>query len=271
MKIAKKIDFLKLIYFLLLFTSIDAYSQKEYSIFTASSNGDYYSLVIKANKKCNLHLKPVETRGSLDNIKKLIHSKYPTYAIVQGDVLDFVKKISNSDIKNKIKYVKKLQNYTEAIYVIRNKTDKSYHKLTKLNNNIKKIKNIKPISIGRFGSGSSITGYNLLTPLELNPNIVYMEKDEALNSLLNKKILMIVYVAKYNKKNNKIAKWVSNIIAQFPQYLELMEIDPLSYGKNFYQQTVSYKNTKLILIPTYFISTDSDSKKNMEIYQCLNY
>ncbi len=238
-------------------------------IYTASSNGDYFSLVLKAQNRCNFKLSPIETRGSLDNIKRLISSEKPSYAIVQGDVLEFFKKLSDIKSRKKIRFIKKLENYAEAIYAIKNKKDRLFKDITLLDENYKKLKIIKDISVGTFGSGSSITGYNILTSLELNPYIRYTAKDDALDALLNKDIFLIIYVAKFDKKNNNIASWIDNILQKYKNYLELIEINPKNLS--FYKEKVKYGKNTLILIPTFFISTDSNITKNMEIYKCLNY
>ena len=98
-KVMKKILFL-------FFSLVNLYA---IDIFTASKNGDYYSLVLSARKNCYFELNPKVTRGSLDNIKRLINSKKSSYAIIQADVWEFFKKISDKKTLKKIKFIKKFE------------------------------------------------------------------------------------------------------------------------------------------------------------------
>lgn len=237
-------------------------------IFTASPNGDYYALVQKAAHDCPIPLAPVVTKGSLDNIKRVLHAKREAYAIVQGDVLEFFKKIAEKKDIQKIVFVKKLKNYTEAIYAIKNAKDENTTKITKIDGTLKKRRKFKDIAVGTFGSGSSITAYNILTPLELSPWMRFITKEDALDALLDKDIFLIIYVAKYDRKRRKVAKWIENIFARYGEKLAMIDIQPKDAA--WYGERVRYGAHELVLIPTYFISTDNNTTKNLELYRCLD-
>lgn len=235
-------------------------------ILTASSNGNYFSLVDKVKNRCQTQLNPIPTNGSIDNIKKIINSNNSQYALVQSDVFDFFKQISDKKSIDKIKFIEKLTKYTEVIYVIKNKNIKE---LKKLDSKYSKLKIKHKISVGVFGSGSSVTGYNILTALGLNHFAIYKNKEEALDMLLNNDLGAIIYVSKYDIKNQKLSKWVSKIIKQYGDYVELIDIDLKS--SILYKKTVNYKNNSFFIVPTLFISTDINETRNREIYKCINY
>jgi len=239
-------------------------------ILTASKNGDYFWLVKKSQKRCKYDLFPIVTNGSLDNIKKLIKED-KKYAIVQGDVWSFFVKTADKESVKKIKFIKKFHHYIEAVYLIKNKSDKRFKDIKTLTKKDISNKVLKDIAVGAFGSGSSITGYNILTQMELNRYISYQKKEEALDALLNKDIFLIVYVAKFDKKDKKFAKWIDDILNRYGDYLELISLKDELKDRDVYQQIEYKENFHITTIPTYFISTDENITKVTEVYKCLDF
>ena len=254
---------------LVLISFIYLANAQKVEILTASKKGNYYSLI--KNKKCanGLELMPVVTLGSVENIKLLISKKTYQHALIQSDIVETFNLFTNNEYKNIITVNKILDNYMEVVYVIKLKSNTKIEELsTKFFNklSLKDKKDFKAINIGKYGTGNNIVGYKIISDLNLGMSLAYEDNDDALIHLINKKISLLIYVAKYDTKTQKHSKWIENILQDYGEYLELISLKTNGY----YNKVVKLKNIDTVQINTSFISTSKDINLTKKIFQCIN-
>ena len=189
-----------------------------YEIATASKSGTYYAFgkdiaSYIAPKAC-INLKVIETKGSIDNIRKLKSKNYPRvkFAIVQSDVLQFYKKLLNSKIPRDRKEAKEILNKIRVIAPLYNE---ELHFLVNADSKLKTFSDLKNkrIVIGEPNSGTAMTAFILYKELfgeDLKYPII-QDFFSGLDSLGTKKADAILIVAgqpvkKLETKNKEASK-----------------------------------------------------------------
>ena len=173
---------------LFIFSSVQAAGL---SIVTGGKKGTYFQIGSDISKLVQQHgigLDVQESKGSLDNIGKIYEANYSRIAIVQSDILEYLRSSNDYRLREKAENIKMIiPLYNEEVHVL---AHDSIRDLTGLNG--------KKIAIGPEESGTAITASLLFKQSGINPGqLVYISAEEALDSLRSKAIDAMVYVSGY--------------------------------------------------------------------------
>lgn len=165
----------------------DRANQGVIAIITGSINGTYIRIasdmaaVLDDSKR--LRILPVIGKGSVQNITDLLYLRGIDVAIVQSDVLDFIRKQNlYPTIDQRIRYVTKL--YNEEVHIL---AGKGTARLADLAG--------KKVNIDNAGSGTAITASTLFDALGVQVEATNFDQALALDKLRNGEIAAMVYVA----------------------------------------------------------------------------
>jgi len=155
------------------------------SIFTGASRGTYQQFIkdfaAMAGKE-GQNVAVVETVGSRENLKRLINSEEPAWAIVQADLLALYDSKSSGLVK-KLRLVFRL--YNEEIHVFASKEIKAFSDLQG-----------KRLVVGKQESGNWVTSENLLQKLHIQPREkLYLAPQEGALAVLKGEAEAMIYVA----------------------------------------------------------------------------
>lgn len=131
----------------------------------------------------NLRILAIIGKGSAQNINDLLYLKGVDMAIVQSDVLEYLKRQGTyKDIDKRINYVTKL--YNEEFHLLANSEINNLNDLAgrKVNFDVK-------------GSGTAITASILFDTLKISVEPTYYDQAAALEKLKNGEISALAYVA----------------------------------------------------------------------------
>lgn len=153
------------------------------AILTGAPTGTYFRFGKDINQiishACGATVEVRESAGSLDSLKRLRKEPFVQLAIVQHDVLSFIKVFKNddkelSDWLDKYKYVMSL--YAEELHLV-----------TRKNSGIEKVGDLlgKRVAIGTTDSGTHLTATMLMNLLGLSIQPVEISPDAALAKLLS--------------------------------------------------------------------------------------
>ena len=154
--------------------SARAQTMNKLGILTGAKNSTYYEFGEDINKiitsACGAKVEVYETIGSLDNLKKLRKQPFVQLAMVQHDVLSFIKVFRQDD--------KELQDWADKYRYVFSLYPEEVHILTRKNSGIDSIEQLsgKRVAIGLVNSGTHLTATMLLNlvgttirPIELSP------------------------------------------------------------------------------------------------------
>lgn len=155
-------------------------------IITGGVNGTYIRIaadMAAVLDSDNLRVLAIVGKGSAQNIDDLLHLKGVDMAIVQSDVLEYLKRQgAYKNIDKRIHYVAKL--YNEEFHLLANSEIKNLTDLAgrKVNFDVK-------------GSGTAITASVLFDTLKISVEPVYYDQAIALEKLKSGEIAALAYVA----------------------------------------------------------------------------
>ena len=131
----------------------------------------------------HLRILAIVGKGSVQNIDDLLYLKGVDMAIVQSDVLEYLKrKRTYKDIEKRINYVAKL--YNEEFHLIANSEIKNPNDLTG-----------KKVNFDVKGSGTAITATTVFDTLKVTVEPTYFDQATALEKLRSGEIAALAYVA----------------------------------------------------------------------------
>ena len=173
---------------LFVFSSVQA---AELSIATGGKQGTYFQIGSDISRLVRQHgitLDVQTSNGSLENIGRIYESHYNRIAIVQSDILEYLRSSDDHRLRTKAENIKMIiPLYNEEVHIL---AHDSIRDLAGLNG--------KKIAIGSQGSGTAITASLLFKKSGINPGqLVYISAEEALNSLRSKAVDAMVYVSGY--------------------------------------------------------------------------
>ena len=184
-----------------------------------------------------LIIKNIETSGSLDNICKIVSPENAGIGLVQEDIFTLISNIyENQTCENGEKVINKISKltkvyplYSEEIHLL----SKNFERLEQLeSSNLEKIgiKRKARISIGKVGSGTSMTAKHVMKIKRILFEPFYGSVDESIAELKKDNIDAIFYVAgqpvdSFNKLDKKLYKFI-NIFG-----LDSHSYSPASLGK----------------------------------------
>lgn len=131
----------------------------------------------------HLRVLAIVGKGSVQNIDDLLYLKGIDMAIVQSDVLEYLKrKMIYKDIEKRITYVAKL--YNEEFHLIANSDIKNLNDLAG-----------KKVNFDVKGSGTAITATTVFDTLGITVEPTYFDQATALEKLKGGEIAALAYVA----------------------------------------------------------------------------
>ena len=171
-----------------IFSSVHA---AELSITTGGKKGTYFQIgsdISILTRQHGLGLDVMESKGSLDNIDKLYEKKYNRLAIVQSDILEYLRSSDDHRLRAKAENIKMIiPLYNEEVHILAHDSIRDLASLTG-----------KKVAIGPMQSGTAITASLLFKKSGVKPGqLVYSGGEEALRSLRLKAIDAMVYVSGY--------------------------------------------------------------------------
>jgi len=156
---------------------------------TGPKTGTYILIgqdIAKVAQKAGLNIDVRESKGSIDNIKRITSREKVSLALVQSDVLGF---LSRSQNENSVETAKKLRMvvpiYNEEVHILASKDIQNIQDL-----------NGKRVVVGSEGSGSMITSVNIFSMLGIKPAKLYqISPPEGVVAVLKNKADAMVFVS----------------------------------------------------------------------------
>lgn len=165
----------------------DRANQGVIAIISGGINGTYVRIasdmaaVLDDSKR--LRILPVIGKGSLQNITDLLYMRGIDVAIVQSDVLEFIRKQNlHPTLDQRLRYVTKL--YNEEVHIL---AGRGTARLADLAG--------KKVNIDTVGSGTAITAATLFDALGVSVEATNFDQPLALDKLRKGEIAAMVYVA----------------------------------------------------------------------------
>ncbi len=258
-------------YVIVLFMILNLYGV---SIVTGGRGGTYYPFGKQIAEVCGYTvggLDVVETKGSLDNIKRLLKDPSVKFAIVQYDVLLFLKNNPRFNrLANKLKVVMPL--YGEDIHII---TRKGLH--------IKNIYDLEglDVSVGAKGGGSFITSSNIQKYTKVKWNSKFFNIKDSIKAIVNGELDAAIYTAGVPAKIFQTPT-SSKAYEIFRKKLSLLDIgnnkqlgqiySSSLIPKVFYpwlDNSVNTKSVKSVLITYNYKPNQPSYKRVKNLYKCL--
>jgi len=155
---------------------------------TGGPKGTYIKIgndIASIVKEYGVDLLVKESKGSFDNVERMASNENAGIGIVQSDVISALR---SSDIKVQRSNAERLRLiaplYNEEVHIFGSQTIKNLSDL-----------HHKKVAVGNKGGGTSMTAKILFTYLGIEPELLYISKDEALVKVLGNEIDAMIYVA----------------------------------------------------------------------------
>ncbi len=155
---------------------------------TGSKTGTYIAFgrdMARVAQKEGISITVLDSKGSIDNIKRITSKEKVGMAIVQSDVLGFLSRSKTADsqeISSKLRLVAPF--YGEEVHILARKNINSIYDL-----------NGKRVVIGSEGSGSMITAVNMFSTLSIVPAQMFkIEPPQGVVAVLNGEVDAVIFV-----------------------------------------------------------------------------
>lgn len=172
---------------------------------TGSKTGTYIAFgkdMARVAQKEGVTINVLDSKGSIDNIKRITSKEKVGLAIVQSDVLGFLSRSKNPEsveIAGKLRLVAPL--YSEEVHIL---ARNSIQSLSDLNG--------KRVVVGSEGSGSMITAVNIFSILGITPAQMFkIEPPQGVVAVLNAEVDAVVFVGGKPVKMFKNMEGIANI------------------------------------------------------------
>lgn len=169
----------------------DVMGQRPIGMVTGSETGTYIQFgknIAEIAKDVGLHINVKTSKGSLDNIRRLASTENAAFAIVQSDVLGYLKRSQDAKSKSDAKKLRLIfPFYNEEVHLFARKEIKQFQDLEG-----------KRVVIGNPGSGNAVTATNLLKLMNVHPRekITNLETPlDAVMAVFKKEADAMFYVA----------------------------------------------------------------------------
>jgi TRAP transporter TAXI family solute receptor len=252
MKIQRLIASLALLVPIMLGADI-AYSHREnfpIGMVTGSKTGTYIAFgreIAAVASKDGLDIEVYDSKGSIDNIKRITSKEKVGLAIVQSDVLSFLGRSQNANsvaTSRKLRMVAPL--YSEEVHVLARKNIATLEDL-----------NGKRVVVGSEGSGSMITAVNIFSILGITPSKMYqIDPPRGVVAVLNDDIDAVVFVGGKPVKMFKNMEELANItkgpnVGKLDQ-VHFLPINDARLLKEYKQATLNHNDYNFITtdVPT---------------------
>ncbi len=229
---------------------------------TGGTTGTYIKFgqqIAEYTQKAGLNIIVKASEGSVDNIERLVSKENAAFAIVQSDVLGFIKRSDNPELQAVAKKLRLIfPFYNEEVHLFANKEIQRFEDLQG-----------KRVVLSTKGSGTWMTARNLLDITGVEPERLYMSSAEGVEAVLMGEADAAFYVA---GKPVKLFTHLDQVKAEFPDLIENVHFVPLNDpgmleeyvsseiradDYNWFDQTIPTIAVKAVLI-----SFDFSSKRN---------
>ncbi len=175
------------IFLLLLFTR--PLSAEAIGMVTGSKTGTYLQFgkdIATVSKKLGIHVLVSPSKGSIDNIKRMMSRENAAFAIVQSDVLGYLSKSSNPKFRQAAKRLRLIfPFYNEEVHLFARKEIQSLNDLQG-----------KTVVVGPKSSGTNMTAWNILKMTGVKPaKRLNIAINEGIKLVLKNKVDAVFVVA----------------------------------------------------------------------------
>jgi TRAP transporter TAXI family solute receptor len=162
-------------------------NQGTVAIISGGVNGTYIriasDLAAVLDKGDELRILPVIGKGSVQNITDLLYLRGIDVAIVQSDVLGYIRKERlHPNLEQRIRYITKL--YNEEVHIL---AGRDVHKIQDLAG--------RKVNLDIVGSGTAMTASTLFDALDMSVEATHFDQALALEKVKSGEIAAMVYVA----------------------------------------------------------------------------
>jgi TRAP transporter TAXI family solute receptor len=180
---------------------------------TGSKAGTYFQFghdLARLARMRGLDLMVKESEGSIANIRRLVSAENATLAIVQSDVLGFLRRSEDPEVRRIAEHLRLVfPFYNEEVHLFARKQIRRFEDLEG-----------KRVVVGTQGSGNWLTSSNLLLTVKVKPaERIELPPPEAVHAVLRGEADAMFYVA---GKPVKLFTAVSELQRE-PQYANLVE------------------------------------------------
>jgi len=166
-----------------------AVAEEGVGMVTGSKTGTYYQFgndIAEVTKPKGVDILVKDSKGSIDNIKRLNSRENAAFGIVQSDVLGFLERSESTEMQAVAKKLRLIfPFYNEEVHLFANKSIQTFEDLQG-----------KRLVMGEKESGNWLTSTNLLEMTGIEPaEQVYMPPKEAAVAVLKGEVDAMIYVA----------------------------------------------------------------------------
>ena len=255
-----------------LFLIVPKVQAEDIGMVTGSATGTYIQFgrdIAKVVKPKGIDIIVKESEGSLDNIRRLWSKENAAVAIVQSDLLGFLKRSKGPTLHTYSRNLKLMfPFYNEEVHLLAQKSIQRFEDLAG-----------KRVVVGTKGSGSYLTSNNLLYMLKIKPvqRITDLSPAEAVRAVLTNKADAMFFVG---GKPVTLFQNISKLLADNnPAYAELVDnihfvpLDNEKMRQEYVASTIGPEDYKWVKkkVPTFAVKAVlvcyDFSKKNSLFYQ----
>lgn len=249
------------------------------AIVTGGTGGTYYPFGQQISSVCGDivgGLDTISTKGSLDNVQRLLNKPNVKFAIVQYDVL---LNIINSD-----KYSAKIKRAVNNLRVVMPLYDEEIHIIVKKDLDIKSFDDFKNlrVSVEKKGSGTFVTATNIAKYTGVRWAKTYTKNiKDSLKAISNNELDAVFYVSGAPSKIFKISEDM-NIFDIYKSNFKLLDIGNnkeldkiyssskiLKKDYNWMDKSIDTKSVRAVLITYNYKPHQPSYKKVKKLYQCI--
>lgn len=187
---------------------------------TGGDTGTYYRFgkdIAEKAKQVGLNIAVKTSKGSIDNIKRLDSRENAAFAIVQADVLSFLKRNPQmASTARKLRLIFPL--YKEEVHLFANTL-------------VQRLEDLqgKRVVLGLKESGNWLTAVNVLHIMGVEPGeVLYLDPPDAVKAVLQNRADAMFYVV---GKPAKLFLNLNDVQAEYPQLLEKVHFVPMQDQK----------------------------------------
>ncbi len=192
--------------------------KQQVGMVTGAPTGTYIRFgreIAEQAKKCGIDILVKESKGSIENIKRLLSPQNTVFAIVQSDVLGVVKRLESPESRKVVQRLRLIYPfYNEEVHLFANQSIQRFEDLQG-----------KRVVVGTKGSGNWLTAENLLQMTGVEPGEkLYLEPAEATKAVLIGEVDAMFYVV---GKPTKQFLNLNDVKSKYPQLIEKVHFVPL--------------------------------------------
>lgn len=205
-------------------------NREKVGMVTGSSTGTYIRFgreIAEQAQKYGIDILVKESKGSIENIERLVSRENAAFAIVQSDVLGVLKRSSSEESRKVAERLRLIYPfYNEEVHLFAQKSIQQFSDLQG-----------KRVVIGTKGSGNWLTAENLLQMTGVTPGEkLYLEPADAVQAVLLGEADAMFYVA---GKPTKQFLNLNEVKTKYPQLMENVHFVPLNDPKMLQEYVAS--------------------------------